>query len=219
MTHALYLYGGYPGHSPYEVARWARRLMHDLGFSVRESQDPCIFESEDLTRYDLIVVGWTSAATTEILTAGAEQNLLAAVRAGTGVAGWHGMTAAFRSSLAYNLVVGGAFVDHPGATGEEITHDVRIVDRDHPITQGVNGWTAATEQYYMHVDPSVHVLASSTLTGGWLPPSGVEMPAAYVRTEGKGRVFYVSVGHYLKDLQIASVERMVRQGMSWAARV
>ena len=44
----------------------------------------------------------------------------------------------------------------------------------------------------MHVDPSVHVLASSTLMGGWLPASGVEMPAAYVRTEGKGRVFYVA---------------------------
>jgi hypothetical protein len=27
------------------------------------------------------------------------------------------MTAAFRSSLAYNRIVGAAFVDHPGATG------------------------------------------------------------------------------------------------------
>ena len=40
MTKVLYLYGGWPGHYPYEVARWANALMSDLGFEVEETQEP-----------------------------------------------------------------------------------------------------------------------------------------------------------------------------------
>ena len=68
MTQVLFVYGGWPGHRPYEVARWATSLMEDeLGFEVEGTTDPFRLE-EDLTGYDLIVVGWTQALTTEDLT-------------------------------------------------------------------------------------------------------------------------------------------------------
>src|ERR1700739_3772806 len=56
VTKALYLYGGWPGHRPYDVAPWALDLMDGLGFEVEETQDPAVFE-RDLTPYDLIVIG------------------------------------------------------------------------------------------------------------------------------------------------------------------
>ena len=102
MTKVLYLYGGWPGHYPYEVARWANALMSDLGFEVEETQDPSLFE-RDLTGYDLIVIGWTQYTTTEDLSERAERRLHEAVLSGTGLAGWHGMAAAFRSSLQFSL--------------------------------------------------------------------------------------------------------------------
>ena len=40
MTKVLYLYGGWPGHFPYEVATWAGALMSDLGFEVRRDPGP-----------------------------------------------------------------------------------------------------------------------------------------------------------------------------------
>ena len=55
MTKVLYLYGGWPGHFPYEVATWANALMSDLGFDVEETQDASLFE-RDLTGYDLLVI-------------------------------------------------------------------------------------------------------------------------------------------------------------------
>ena len=219
MTKVLYLYGGWPGHYPYDVAKWARGIMDELGFDVEETQDPHRLE-EDLAVYDLIVIGWTQALTTEDLTDMAERQLLTAVEGGTGIAGWHGMTASFRSSLPYHFLIGAAFVEHPGGEGVEVPYDVTIVDHDHPITEGVEDWQAASEQYYMHVDPAVHVLATTTFTGEHLPwVDGVVMPAAYTKQWGSGRVFYVSVGHLPKDLQVPSVERMVRQGMQWASRL
>jgi type 1 glutamine amidotransferase len=44
------------------------------------------------------------------------------------------------------------------------------------------------------------------------------MPVAYVKTWGRGRVFYITVGHTPEDLQAPEVARLVRQGMVWAAR-
>jgi type 1 glutamine amidotransferase len=218
MTRVLYLYGGWPGHFPYDVADWANGLMAELGFDVEETQDPHVLE-RDLTGYDLIVIGWTQAMTTEDLTDRAEQRLLDAVRAGTGLAGWHGMAASFRASLPYHFVTGAAFIEHPGGEGVEVPYRVEIADRGHEVTQGVSDFDVASEQYYMHVDPAVHVLAKTTFTGEHLPwLEGVVMPAAYVKRWGEGRVFYSAVGHLPKDLQIPEHERLVRQGLAWAAR-
>ena len=89
MAKVLYLYGGWPGHSPYNIAEWTRGLVGELGFDLEESQD--IFTLDrDLTRYDLIVLGWNNALTTEDLSDSQEDHLLQAVESGTGVAAWHG---------------------------------------------------------------------------------------------------------------------------------
>jgi type 1 glutamine amidotransferase len=72
----------------------------------------------------------------------------------------------------------------------------------------------------MHVDPSANVLATTTFTGDHLPwLNGVVMPAVYVRQWGEGRVFYASPGHDPSELRIPGVERLIRQGLEWAARV
>jgi uncharacterized protein len=218
MTRVLYLYGGWPGHRPYEVAEWAREQLDLLGFDVEETQDPFRFE-EDLTGYDLIVIGWTQALTTEDLTDAQEKSLLNAVQRGTGVAGWHGMAASFRSSLPYHLLIGGAFVEHPGGEGVEVPYDVTIVDATHEVTADIENFKAATEQYYMHVDPNNHILAETVFTGDHLPwLDGARMPAAWVKQWGQGRVFYCAIGHFPSDLRDPQVTRLMRQGMAWAAR-
>lgn len=218
MTKVLYLYGGWPGHFPYEVAAWAREVMSNLGFDVEETQDPSRFE-DDLTGYDLIVIGWTQYTTTEDLSDRAEQRLHEAVLGGTGLAGWHGMAAAFRSSLQFSLLTGASFLDHPGGEGVAVPYTIDIVEPDHPVTRGVDKIEIASEQYYMHVDPDVHVLGRSTFSGEhWPWLEGRQMPAIYTRQWGDGRVFYATPGHLPAELEIPSVERLVGQGLVWAAR-
>jgi hypothetical protein len=219
VTRVLFLYGGFPGHRPYEVATWARGLMDELGFEVEEIQDPHRFE-DDLTGYDLIVLGWTQSQTTEDLTDRAEQRLIEAARAGTGFAGWHGMTASFRASLPYSWIVGADFVEHPGGEAVRVPFEVKIVDRDHPVTRAVEDFTVESEQYYMHVDPGIHVLATTTFDGEpgvpWM--AGVEMPAVYVKEFGQGRVFYAMGGHEVEEMERPEMTMLVKQGMEWAAR-
>jgi type 1 glutamine amidotransferase len=218
MTRVLFLAGGWPGHRPYEVAAWANELMGELGFDVETIHDPALFE-RDLTVYDLIVIGWTQSTTTEDLSDAAEQRLHEAVRAGTGLAGWHGMAAAFRSSLQFSLIAGASFLDHPGGEGVPVPYTIEIVDHDHPITAGVEDFPIAAEQYYMHLDPGVHVLARTRFSGEhWPWIDGVTMPAAYTWTWGEGRIFYSSPGHDPAELRIPAAERLLRQGLVWAAR-
>lgn len=218
MTDALFLYGGWPGHAPDDVAEWAVEQMRDLGMTVTATQDPFRLE-RDLTGHDLIVIGWTQALTTEDLTDRQEQSLLHAVSLGTGVAGWHGMTASFRASLAYSLVTGSSFLEHPGGEASQVDYPVTFLDREHPATTGIEDFRVATEQYYLQVDPNVHVLAQTVFTGEHLPwLDGVVMPVAYAHTWGRGRVFYQTIGHRLSDLQAPPVTQLVRQGLTWAAR-
>jgi hypothetical protein len=70
-----------------------------------------------------------------------------------------------------------------------------------------------SEQYYMHVDPANHVLATTTFEH-----NGCTVPVAWKKMWGKGRVFYSSLGHVAKDLDVPEVLTIQSRGMLWAAR-
>ncbi|BCW42678.1 hypothetical protein StoSoilB3_42130 (plasmid) [Arthrobacter sp. StoSoilB3] len=218
MTKVLYLYGGWPGHTPYAIAHWTRGLLEEINFDVEETQD--IFSLDaDLTGYDLIINGWNNALTTEDLTDAQEDRLLEAVEAGTGFAAWHGAAAAFRASLRYRFLLGGDFVEHPAGEAFPQPYKVSITDGNHEVTAGVADFDVASEQYYMHVNPNNHVLAETVFSGEHLPwIEGHRSPVAWVRQWGAGRVFYHSVGHSPADLDEPNVRRLTKQGLLWAAR-
>jgi uncharacterized protein len=218
MTRVLFLTGGWPGHRPGEVAEWAAGVMSELAFEVDTINDPHLLD-QDLRPYDLIVIGWTQAMTTEDLTDATEGRLHEAVRSGTGLAGWHGMAASFRASLQFSLLAGASFLDHPGGEGVPVRYTINVVDHAHPVTRDVSDIEIASEQYYMHVDPSAHVLATTIFSGEhWPWADGIVMPAVYVRQWGDGRIFYASPGHDPSELRIPDVQRLIAQGLSWASR-
>lgn len=216
---ALYLYGGWPGHAPYEVAaQWCLPILDELGFEVTETNDTFLLESP-LEQYDLIVNGWTQALTTEDMSVKQEENLLRAVHAGTGMAGWHGMAASFRASLPYGDLIGSSFIEHPGGEGSRVPYDVHIVDRDHEITRGIDDFNVATEQYVLQIDPNINVIADCVFSGehrDWI--KGERMPVAYTKNWGKGRIFYCTLGHYIEDLQLPQTTQLMKQAFQWASR-
>lgn len=218
MTRVLYLYGGWPGHNPYGVSGWANEIFSELRFDVDESND--IFTLDrDLTSYDLIACNWNNALLTEALTPSQERNLLHAVETGTGFVAWHGAGAAFRSSVKYHWMIGADVLDHPAGEGTKHPYELRIVDREHEITSGVDDFMVASEQYYMNVDPRVHVLADTVFDGEHVPwIEGQRMPQVWANTWGEGRVYYNAIGHYIEDLRNPAVTQLMKQGFQWAAR-
>jgi len=210
----LFLCGGWEGHQPLECVALVAPRLESAGCeaTVMETLEPL----EDLDRlrgYDVIVPAWTMG----VLSDKGQQNLVTAVRSGVGLAGWHGgMGDAFRSAADYQFMVGGQFVAHPaGLTNFEVT----IGDRSHPISEGIESFTIHTEQYYMHVDPSNRVLATTTFSGENAPwIAGCRMPVVWTRSFGAGRVFYCSLGHQVSDLGVPRVGEIIHRGILWAAR-
>jgi hypothetical protein len=85
--------------------------------------------------------------------------------------------------------------------------------------QGIQDFDYHSEQYYMHVDPSNEVLATTTFSGehaSWI--EGVVMPVVWKRRHGQGRVFYSSLGHVATEFDVPQMRTIFRRGMLWAAR-
>lgn len=210
------IWGGWDGHSPLQSVEKFAPFLRSSGFEVRlENSLEVLLEAEYLQTVSLIVPCWTMGE----LRPDQEEGLLEAVRAGAGIAGWHGgMGDAFRNSPAYQWMTGGQFVAHPGG---QIRYAVRFTNLDHEITRGLSDFEIHSEQYYMHTDPGNQVLAVTTFSGehegaNWI--AGTEMPVAWTRNWGEGRVFYCSLGHQPGEFDIPQVGEVVRRGLLWAAR-
>jgi uncharacterized protein len=210
---ALIVWGGWEGHQPRECAEIVARLLSKEGFSVEVADSTSAFADPKLDRFDLIV----PIVTMSTVSAEECQNLSNTVVHGTGLAGFHGgMADSFRNEPSYQFMVGGQWVAHPGNI---IPYRVTITKPDDPITQGIEDFDYRSEQYYMHVDPSNDVLATTTFGGehcSWI--DGVVMPVVWKRRHGAGKVFYCSLGHTAAEFGVMPMRTLILRGMLWAAR-
>jgi type 1 glutamine amidotransferase len=215
MKTALVVWGGWDGHDPEATAALFAGELRDAGYRVEVSDtlDACL-DAAAMRSWDLIVPVWTMG----VITKDQERGLLDAVAAGTGLAGWHGGLAdAFRNNPEYQFMVGGQWVAHPGNDGVEYV--VNIANHDDPITAGIADFRVTSEQYYLHVDPSNEVLATTTFNGDRLPwIAGTVMPVVWKRRWGVGKVFYCSLGHKVNVFDIPEARTLMTRGMLWATR-
>ena len=214
MSSALMVWGGWEGHEPEKCAQIFAPLLRAQGYEVEISDTlDSYLDTERMQALDLIVQVWTMGTITKEQEAG----LLAAVKSGVGFAGWHGGQAdSFRNNTEYQFMVGGQWVAHPGNI---IDYRVNIINHQDEITAGLEDFDMHTEQYYMHVDPSNEVLATTTFTGEhafWI--EGTVMPVVWKRRYGTGRVFHCSLGHQARDFDVPEAREIVRRGLIWAGR-
>ncbi len=212
---ALVVWGGWEGHEPKQCVDLFTPWLESKGFTVEVSHSlDAYLDLAKLKTLDLIVHVFTMSD----IKPEQERNLEEAVRSGVGLAGWHGgLGDAHRSAVEYQFMVGGQWVSHPGGV---IDYDVDIVNTTDPITEGLRTrFHMRSEQYYMHVDPAVEVLATTTFTGAHAPwIDGVVMPVVWKKLYGKGRVFYTSLGHVAADFDVPEAREIVKRGLLWAAR-
>jgi type 1 glutamine amidotransferase len=207
---ALILHGGWAGHHPRETADLACSLFAE--FDVVLSDDLARSLRDDvLASFDLLVPIWTLGELPEV----EEAAFVGAVSSGLGVVAWHGAASAFLRSRPYKAVLGGQFVGHPG--GDRVPYDVRF--RRDLLTEGLADFRVTSEQYYLLVDPAVTVLATTSIVGADMPwLAGVEMPVAWRRQWGEGKVFYCSLGHSEDLLAHPTFAQLAARAASWARR-
>ena len=228
VRHALVVRGGWPGHQPEAATDEFLPFLESHGFSIRIEDSPEVYaDTEYLTGVDVIV----QCVTMSTIRPAAVAGLVAAVAAGTGLAGWHGGIAdSYRGSTEYFQLIGGHFVAHPakppaerdGTDDNFVRHRIELLPAaaDHPITAGIDDFELVTEQYWVLADDYNDVLATTTqavrVGDPWHRP--VTSPAIWTRTWGAGRVFVATPGHDLDVLREPHVRTVIERGLLWAAR-
>ena len=216
MKNALIIQGGWEGHEPELTSkRFAEMLKkHDYTVEISDTLDT-LGDLDRLMQLDLLVACWTMGTIERKYV----ENISSALAAGTGLAGCHGgMCDSFRQDTQWQFITGGQWVSHPG--GDGINYTVHICNGSSPIVEGLEDFPVSSEHYYLHVDPAIEVLATTRFP---LVPyyhisnKPIDMPVAWTKFWGNGRVFYTSLGHH-DDVfdQSPNAAVIMERGMIWA---
>lgn len=226
---ALVVRGGWDGHRPVEATGLYIPFLEANGFAVRVEESPDIYaDAAVMAATDLVL----QCVTMSEISQDALTGLRAAVRAGLGLAGWHGGIAdSYRNSSDYLQLVGGQFATHPSKSPDRCTGDqsdnylpytveMTALGREHQITAGIADFELTTEQYWVLHDDLNDVLATTTHPTQpyhpWHRP--ITSPAIWTRLWGSGRVFVATPGHSLDVLEDTNVRTIIERGLLWAAR-
>lgn len=213
---ALIVWGGWDGHEPDQIAEIFKGILEDESFEVEVSNTlESYADLEKLKSLDLIVPHWTMGEISKKYVL----NISAAVMSGVGIAGCHGgMCDSFRNNVDWQFMTGGNWVAHPGNDGVE--YMVNIKHSSSLLLEGFDDFKVVSEQYYLHVDPAVEVLATTrfpVVDGPHKANGAVDMPVVWTKRWGLGRVFYNALGHKADIVAMPEVSSIMRRGFSWAA--
>ncbi|WP_022908695.1 ThuA domain-containing protein [Aestuariimicrobium kwangyangense] len=212
---ALIVRGGWDGHHPVAATDLFVPHLEQHNFEVLVHDSTSAYADADLMASVDLVVQCVTMGTIEH---DEVMGLRRAVKAGTGLAGWHGgICDSFRNASEYLHLIGAQFASHPASSNP---HTIDVLPLDHPITRGVPSFELDTEQYWMLTDTYLDVLATTTQASTdddpWHRP--VTSPAVWTRQWGQGRIFVATPGHDPEVLANEHVNLLVRRGMLWAAR-
>lgn len=186
-------------------------------FTAVASEDIQVFEPESLRQFDAVLMLNTTgelfrpidykdlpeAARKQVDATDARlrKSLLDFVNGGKGLAGIHAATDCFYEWPEYGEMIGGYFDGHPWH--EKVT--LRVNDRKHPVCRCFEDETfEIVDEIYQLRDPwsrqrqrvllTLDTSATNMLKEGIRRKDG-DFGVTWVRTQGKGRVFYCSLGH------------------------
>jgi len=185
-------------------ARFAPMLKAALapeGLNFSYTEDPSDLNAANLALYDALII----YANHTKITPQQEKALLDFVAGGKGFLPIHSASYCFRNSDAYISLVGAQFERH--GTGEFTTE---LVKPDHPVLEGMQPFQVWDETYvHTKHNPDRTVLMERVDEKG-------REPWTWVRTHGKGRVFYTAYGHDERVWGHSSFHRLVRNAILWA---
>jgi type 1 glutamine amidotransferase len=141
------------------------------------------------------------------------------VRSGRlGLLGVHAATDACAGWDEYGALMGARFDGHPWTQ----SFDVEVLDTAHPSTRHLGGTWRWHDEVYLFRDlrPDARVLLrvaegqlDMAVPGARRPPAG--FPLAWCFTEGAGRVFYSSLGHFPSAWETPDYLRHLHGGLRW----
>ncbi|MFI5459206.1 MAG: PVC-type heme-binding CxxCH protein [Isosphaerales bacterium] len=191
-------------HQPADRAAQLTPVLAGRGIQLTYTEKLGDLNRETLARYDALLI----YANIEAIAPAQEKALLDYVEEGGGFVPVHCASYCFLNSPKYVALLGAQFRRH--GTGE---FDTKIVDSTHPIMKGFEPFRTWDETYvhHKHNEHDRHLLQVRA-------EGQTDEPWTWVRTQGKGRVFYTAYGHDARTWQDPSFHDLIERGIRWAAR-
>lgn len=194
-------------------------LCEGMGVKTIHTDDPEIFESRRLNKFDAII--FSNSNNEAFLTEEQRLNFKNYILSGKGFMAIHSANASERDWPWYAQMVGGKFVRHPRLQ----KFDIKVIDSTHPSTAHLeNVWNWEDECYYStHLNPAIHVLLAVDLTtiddDKKMEYPGVVFgdlfPLAWVHHFEGTRVFYTALGHKIGYYEDKQFRQHLKGGIEW----
>ncbi|MXV16787.1 PVC-type heme-binding CxxCH protein [Hufsiella ginkgonis] len=189
----------------HDSGKYAPSLAIDLfarNINITYTTDTADLNPATLGKYDGMII----YANYDKINPLQEKALKDFVEGGKGLIPLHCASACFTNSDWYIQAVGGKFKSH--GTGVFKTTTVLA---SHPVMNGVNEFASWDESYvHERVNPDKTVLQERTNS------DGTREPWTWVRTQGKGRVFYTAGGHNDSTWTQPDFVKLIGNGVLWA---
>ncbi|NUQ64787.1 MAG: ThuA domain-containing protein [Pirellulales bacterium] len=201
-------------HNWKEIAAATREALESTGrFAVRASEDPLILESKSaLDTYDVIVFTLYNRSLPTI-TPQAQESLLNFIKGGKGFYVQHLASASFKEWEEFGKLCGRHWVMGKSGHGPRSVFQSKVVDREHPITKGIENFEIDDELYAkLQGDEEIHVLVEAD--SDW---SKRTEPLVFTRSYGQGRVVHNAFGHDAKAILNPAVRQITARSVEWAA--
>ena len=189
-------------HEPADRAAQITPVLAGRGIEVTYTERLDDLNPETLAKYDALLI----YANINEITPAQEKALLDYVEGGGAFVPVHCASYCFLNSPRYIALVGAQFLRH--GTGE---FETKVVDPSHPIMKGFEPFRTWDETYvhHKHNEKDRHVLQVRA-------EGNAEEPWTWVRTQGKGRVFYTAYGHDGRTWQNPGFHDLLERGIRWA---
>jgi putative membrane-bound dehydrogenase-like protein len=183
-------------------------VMEKRKIELTYIDDPAkALSAETLAKYDGLVL----YANIDKIAPEQEKALIDFVEGGKGFIPLHCASFCFRNSAKFVELVGAQFQRHGGEVFR-----VENADPQHPIMKGYGGFESWDETYIhtQHNERDRTVL-EYRVQGGQARGRDKE-PWTWIRTQGKGRVFYTAWGHDQRTFNNPGFQNLVERGIRWA---
>ncbi len=215
-AHALVLIGDQP-HEPGHIEEGLRPVFRATGVVPHFAVDVRALSAENLARVSLLVILRDGLQRPQApgqadyvwMTPEQEKAVVDFVHRGGGFLNLHNSMGLYPEDGPYLRLVGGRYIGH----GPLERFRVEIVDRDHPITRGVEDFSVADEQHTPPIDAEkVHLLLRNRSDDGQTAAAG------WAYEPGRGRLCHLANGHTRESLNHPMYQRLMRNAVLWCLR-
>ena len=204
-------------HSPVYIREGLSKALMEENIPVTFIENVAMLNAESLKEHQLLIIlrdgmNWPNGydkPPVKWMTDAQQQAIWDFVHGGGGFLALHNSQGIYPEGGLYYKLFGGDYGGHP----KPYDFTVRVEDKTHPVTAGVNDYIAYDEQhtvkYYLDKE---HMLLRT------IAPDNLAAAGGWWREMGKGRFVYLSPGHTPQALNHPMMQRLMRNAAKWLVR-